>query len=199
MLDGVTLLVYFIYEVEEWVGVSPSVAFTSENLDKAVLDILRRELENKVDEEMGFIIAVIEASVVGDGLILPLSGDPDIYFPVRYKVLTFRPLEHEVAKGIVTRAERSGLYVRLGPRLVEGLVHRSQVMDENVVETPDGQGFQGVNTNRIVRVGDVVRVRITSIARTGTRPAYVLKIGLTMRQPYLGKEEWLKAAAKAET
>jgi len=188
--------VYFIYEVEEWVGVSPSIAYTASDLDGAVLEILRRNLEDRIDEEMGYIIAVLDAKVSGDGLVLPLSGDPDIYFPVKYRVLAFRPIEGEVIRGIISRVERSGLYVRLGPKLAEGLVHRSQIMDENVVETPDGQGFQGTTSNRVVRVGDIVRVRVVSLAKIGRRPTMMLKIGLTMRQPYLGKEEWLKVEAK---
>ncbi len=189
---------YFIYEVEEWVDVSPSVIYEENvDLDKVVLDILRRSLEGKIDEEIGFIIAVLEAKVVGEGIVLPLSGDPDVYFPVRYKVLTFRPVEHEIARGIVSKVERSGIFVRLGPKLAEGLVHRDQIMDEPVVMTPDGMGFQGTNTNRVVKVNDIVRVRIISVPHV-SKTAYAMKPGLTMRQPYLGKEEWLKAEAKAE-
>jgi hypothetical protein len=54
-------LLYFIYEVEEWVGISPEKVYQVENLDSVVLEQLREDLEGKVDEEMGVIVAVLEA------------------------------------------------------------------------------------------------------------------------------------------
>lgn len=187
---------YFIYEVEEWVGVSPDIAFTSQDLDRDVLRILRRELEGKVDEELGYIIAVIEAKVIDEGIVTPLGGDPDIYFPVRYKVLTFRPIIQEVVKGVVSKVESGSLFVKLGPRLAEGIVPRQQVMDGEVRLTPDRRGFQSPTGDKVVREGDVVKARIVSYAKATSRPAYVMKIGLTMRQPYLGKDEWWEEKAK---
>ncbi len=183
---------YFIYEVEEWVGVSPSKAYQVEDLDSIVLEQLREDLEGKVDDEMGIIVAVLEARVMGDGIILPLGGDPDIYFPVRYKLLAFRPVLLEVVRAVVSRVENFGLTLNLGP--IEGKVHRSQVMDENVELTPDGSAFRGVSSKREIRAGDVVRARVINVSRP-SRTAQILQIGLTMRQPYLGKEEWLKAEA----
>jgi DNA-directed RNA polymerase subunit E' len=174
----------------------PQHSITAEDLDKAVLEILRRELEGKVDEELGFIIAVIEAKFVDEWIVPPLSGDPDIYYPVRYKVLTFRPILHEVVKGIVTKVESGSLFVRLGPRMAEGIVPRQQVMDTDVTLTPDRRGFQSPSGDKVVMQGDVVKARITSYAKTTGRVAYVMKIGLTMRQSYLGKDEWWEEKAK---
>ncbi|NAZ31863.1 MAG: DNA-directed RNA polymerase, partial [Acidilobus sp.] len=46
---------YAEYTVYEWVGVRPDLAFTGD-LNKAVLDSLREELEGQVDETLGIII-----------------------------------------------------------------------------------------------------------------------------------------------
>jgi DNA-directed RNA polymerase subunit E' len=52
----------------------------------------------------------------------------------------------------------------------------------------------GKETNRKLTTGDMVRVRITavSLARTGG----TAKIGVTARQPFLGKLEWIEEDLK---
>ncbi|MCE4604793.1 MAG: DNA-directed RNA polymerase [Aeropyrum sp.] len=180
---------YYEYLVEEWIGLDPKEI--GEDLDEAALDKLRG-LEGRIDEDLGIIVAVLEAKIVGDGVIPPLGGDPAVYYPVRYRVLAFKPVIQELVKGIVTRVDEFGLVVNLGP--VDGKVHRSQIMDENVELMPDKSGFIGVASKREVRVGDIVRARVTHVTKP-SRTAQVMGIGLTMRQPYLGKEEWLKPQA----
>ncbi len=46
----------------------------------------------------------------------------------------------------------------------------------------------GEKTRRILKIGDQVRARIISVSVSGA----ALKVGLTMRQPFLGKLEWIK-------
>jgi len=184
-------VVYVVFEVEEWIGVPPS-ELSEGNLDEAILTILRNMLEGQVDDEMGVILSVIDARVTGDGFIVPLPGDPNVYFPVRYNVLSFEPVLLEVVRGIVKEAREQGIFVSLGP--IDGFVFKNQVMDETVEYLPDRRGFRGEETGRVVAVGDSVRARITQISRA-TKRGRLLRIGMTMRQPYLGKEEWLKAEA----
>ncbi len=177
---------YAEYTIEEWVGVRPDLAYSGD-LNKAVLDSLREELEGQVDETLGIIVGVMEAEVQGDGFVLP--NDPQIYFPVRYRVLTYEPLLQEVDMGIVREAREFGIFVSLGP--TDGFVHRSQIMDEDVDFEQETRSFRGRESGRVVEVGDVVRVRVAQVSRASKRLA-ALRIGLTMRQPYLGKEEWYK-------
>lgn len=176
---------YVVYEVEEWIGIPPSVI--GEDLDAAVRNIIRDRMEGQIDDELGIIAAVIDAKVVGDGIVLSLPGDPDIYFPVRYRILAFKPVLLEVVKGIVREAREQGIFVGIGP--IDGFVFRNQIMDEQVEFLFDKRGFRGVESNRIIAVGDRVRARITQISKAARRAA-TLRIGMTMRQPYLGKEEW---------
>ncbi|WP_197524308.1 DNA-directed RNA polymerase [Aeropyrum pernix] len=183
---------YYEYVVEEWIGMEPASIYSSEDLDKAALEHLRR-LEGRIDEEMGVIVAVLDAKIVGDGIIPPVSGDPSIYYPVRYRVLAFKPVQLEIVRGVVTRADDFGLVVNLGP--LDGKVHRNQIMDEGVELLPDRSGFVGLASKREIRVGDVVRARVVHVSRP-SRTAQIIGIGLTMRQPYLGKEEWVAPEAK---
>jgi DNA-directed RNA polymerase subunit E' len=181
---------YVEFEVEEWVGIPPAKVYTGEDLDSIVLDILRDRLEGIYDPGLGVIIAVVDARIVGDGVVLPISGDPNIYFPVRYKVLSFEPLVQEVVKGVVRDVREQGLYVDLGP--VDGFVFRGQILDESLEMLPDRRGFRSTETGKVVEIGDVVRARITQVSRPTTSNIRALRIGMTMRQPYLGKEEWFK-------
>lgn len=175
---------YAEYTLYEWVGVRPELAYSGE-IKQAVLQSLREELEGQVDETMGIIISVIDADVEGDGVLLP--NDPQIYFPVRYRVLSFEPLLQEVDKGIVSDAREFGAFVSLGP--TDGFVHRTQLMDEDADFIQETRSFKGRESGRVVGVNDIVRVRITQVSKASRRMAAV-RIGLTMRQPYLGKEEW---------
>jgi len=181
---------YVEYLVEEWIGVPPGKVYSGEDLDSVVLDILRARLEGVYDPSLGVVIAVLDAEIVGEGFILPISGDPNIYFPVRYRVLAFEPLIQEVVRGVVRDVRDQGLFVDLGP--VDGFVFRNQIMDESVEILPDRRGFRSTETGKVIEVGDVVRARITQVSKPTTSNIKGLRIGMTMRQPYLGKEEWIK-------
>ncbi|AFZ70251.1 DNA-directed RNA polymerase subunit E' [Caldisphaera lagunensis DSM 15908] len=184
---------YAQYTLHEWVGVSPDVAFT-ENLKKAVIETLRSELEGQADPDLGIIIAVLDAEIEGDGILL--SEDPNIYFPVKYTLISYEPMQLEVSKGIVRDARDFGLFVSLGP--IDGFVHRSQIMDEDIEYIQERRGFKGKETGRLIEAGDIVNVRITQISKTSKKSG-LYRIGLTMRQPYLGKEEWYKANKEQKT
>ncbi len=181
---------YVEYEVEEWIGIPPTKVYSEEDLDAVVLSILRDRLEGIYDPDLGVVVAVLEARIVGEGIVLPISGDPNIYFPARYKVLAFEPLVQEVVKGIVRDVRDQGLFVDLGP--VDGFVFRNQILDETLEMLPDRRGFKSTETGKVIEIGDIVRARITHVSKPTTSNIRALRIGMTMRQPYLGKEEWIK-------
>ena len=183
---------YLLYHIEEWVGVDPSQVYEG-NINEAVKRTLRETLEGQVDEELGIIVAIIDAEAVGEGLILPVSGDPNIYLRVRYTMLVYQPVLLEVVKGVVREAREHGIFVGLGP--IDGFVFKNQIMDEPVEYIPDRKGFRGLESGRMVELDDVVRARIVQISKLPRR-AVGLRIGMTMRQPYLGKEEWIVEQAK---
>jgi len=176
---------YAVVTMEEWIGLLPR---GDEDIDELALRYLRENLEGRIDPEIGIIIAVLDAKVLSDGIVIPMPGDPRAYYLVRYNVLVFTPVQHEVVRGTVVEAKDIGLFVDLGP--IDGFVHKSQIMDDEVEFLPERKAFRGRRTGRIVEVGDIVRARIIAIGRDRRRRAG-LRIGLTMRQPYLGKEEWI--------
>ena len=180
---------YRLAVIEEWVGLLPH---PEADLRKAALEELRYKLEGLVDPDLGLILAVTDAEIISDGFIPPLPGDPRIYYRVRYKVLVFTPVMFEIVKGVVRDARLPGIFVSLGP--IDGFIHKSQIMDDHVEYLPDRRGFRGRETGKIVEVNDVVRARIVQISGPGKRGG--LRVALTMRQPYLGKEEWVRAQAK---
>ena len=73
----------------------------------------------------------------------------------------------------------------------DGLLHISQVMDDRVDIDETNQRLVGKDTGRYLAVGDIVKARVVSIDLNEKNPQES-KIGLTMRQPGLGKLQWLE-------
>ncbi|MEM2971550.1 MAG: DNA-directed RNA polymerase [Candidatus Bathyarchaeia archaeon] len=147
---------------------------------------VKAKYEGVVDEELGYVIAVINVKVSPTGKIIP--GDGATYHKVTFSLLTFYPKLQEVVEGEVVEVADFGAFVRIGP--VDALLHVSQLMDD-FISYDEKQGVLfGKETKRKLTSGDQVRVRITavSLARAGGSG----KIGVTARQPFLGKLEWIE-------
>ena len=56
--------------------------------------------------------------------------------------------------------------------------------------------FYAKESNKILTVNDIVRARIIAISIASGRSG---KLGLTMRQPYLGKIDWIEDQILGET
>ena len=158
---------------------------------------LKMKYEGMVDEELGYVIAVTKINVNPIGKIIP--GDGATYHKVEFSLLTFYPKLQEVVEGEVVEIADFGAFVRVGP--VDALLHVSQLIDD-YISYDEKQGIlMGKETKMKLTTGDHVRVRITavSLGRGGGSG----KIGVTARQPFLGKIEWIKKdlekTTKAET
>lgn len=157
---------------------------------------VKAKYEGVVDEELGYVIAVSKVEVSPIGKIIP--GDGATYHKVNFSLLTFMPVIQEIVEGDVVEIADFGAFVRIGP--VDALLHVSQLMDD-FISYDEKQGvLLGKETKRKLTTGDQVRVRITavSLGRAGSSG----KIGVTARQPFLGKLEWIKeemAQAKEAT
>lgn len=152
------------------------------DVKEAVRNALK-EMEGTISRNNGMLLIVTDVKEVGEGRIIP--GDGAVYFDAVYEALVFRPELHEVVDGEVTDIVEFGAFIRVGP--MDGLVHVSQVMDDYVSYSKEGV-LQGKQSKQNLKVGDKVRARIISISYKA-EPA---KLGLTMRQPGLGKWEWLQ-------
>ncbi len=152
---------------------------------------VKAKYEGVVDEELGYVIAVSKVEVSPIGKIIP--GDGATYHKVNFSLLTFYPVIQEIVEGDVVEIADFGAFVRIGP--VDALLHVSQLMDD-FISYDEKQGvLLGKESKRKLATGDQVRVRITavSLGRAGSSG----KIGVTARQPFLGKLEWLKEEAAA--
>ena len=75
--------------------------------------------------------------------------------------------------------------MNIGP--IEGMIHISQTMDDFVSFSKD-KVLVGKENKRTLKVGDKCKARIIAVSfKDLSNP----KLGLTMRQPYLGKTEWV--------
>ena len=155
-------------------------------LKEAGHEQLRMKYEGMVDEELGYVMAVTDIKVSPTGKIIP--GDGATYHKVSFSLLTFYPTIQEVVEGEVVEIADFGAFIRVGP--IDALLHVSQLMDD-FISYDEKQGvLMGKETRRKLSSGDHIRARITavSLARGGGSG----KIGVTARQPFLGKIEWIR-------
>jgi len=156
------------------------------DLQKVALEELTKRYEGIISKDLGYVVGVADVKVSYVGKILP--GDGATYHSVTFSLLSFKPEIQEIVEGEVIEIGDFGAFVRIGP--VEALLYISQVMDDYITYDEKQGTMVGKETRRKLMVGDKVRVRITavSMAKGGASG----KIGVTMRQPFLGKLEWIK-------
>lgn len=155
-------------------------------LETVGFEQVKAKYEGMVDEELGYVIAVTDAKLSPIGKIIP--GDGAAYHKVKFSLLTFHPKIQEIVEGEVVEIADFGAFVRIGP--IDALLHVSQLMDD-FISYDEKQGvLLGKETRRKLTSGDKVRVRVTAISlgRIGGSG----KIGVTARQPFLGKLEWVE-------
>ncbi|NPA76594.1 MAG: DNA-directed RNA polymerase [Candidatus Diapherotrites archaeon] len=179
---------FYKYTIRDTVRVPPNRL--QGDLKAVVKEELRKTYEGTVDEDLGVILAVTDIKEIGEGKII--WGDGGVYVDTVFDALAYIPLVQEVVDGYVTDITEFGAFVRVGP--MDGLVHVSQVMDDFVRYDPSIPAFIGKETERMLKIEDNVRARIVTVAM---RPSIAdTKIGMTMRQPGLGKWEWIEEDKK---
>jgi len=147
---------------------------------------LRMKYESMVDAQLGYVVAVTDIEVNPVGKLVP--GDGATYHRVGFTLLTFYPVVQEVVEGEVVEIADFGAFVRVGP--IDALLHVSQLMDDYISHDEKQGVLMGKETRRRLMTGDHVRVRVTavSLGHGGSSG----KIGVTARQPFLGKLEWIR-------
>lgn len=154
---------------------------------KTITEILRETYEGTIEESEGVNLCVFNVRDIGTGKIVP--GDGAAYYPVTFDMLTFNPKPHEILRGEVSEIAEFGAFVRIGP--IDGLVHVSQITDDLISYDSKNTVLSGKQSGKVLKVGDRVRVKIATVSIKKT--INESKIGLTMRSPELGKEDWIKA------
>ncbi|MDF2955533.1 MAG: DNA-directed RNA polymerase [Candidatus Alkanophagales archaeon MCA70_species_2] len=165
----------------------------ADDLEETVKEMLMDKLEGRVDKRIGVFVAILDVIEIGEGRIL--VGDPGVYYETVFDALVFRPVLQEVIEGEVVEIVEFGAFVDIGP--LDGLVHISQITDEYINYDEKNMMLVTKETGRILREGDKVRARIVAVSLNERNPSES-KIGLTMRQPALGKLEWIEEERKKE-
>jgi DNA-directed RNA polymerase subunit E' len=106
---------------------------------------------------------------------------------VSFTLLSYSPEVQEIVEGEVVEVEDFGAFIRVGP--IDALLHVSQVIDDFVSYDERRGTLMAKNTGRLLQQGDTIRGRITVVSLG--RGSSSGKIGMTMRQPFLGKIEWI--------
>ena len=149
--------------------------------------MLQDKLEGRMDKKRGMFIAIQDIVDIKEGRIM--IGDAGVYYETIFDALVFRPKMQEIVEGTVAEIVEFGAFVEIGP--LDGLLHISQITDEYISYDEKGAKLVTKDTGRALGEGDKVRARIVAISLNERDPGDS-KIGLTMRQPGLGKLEWLE-------
>ena len=172
---------FYLVEVEDHVRVEPRHFGlpTKEAIEKQ----LNESYVNKVKKDLGYIISIVSVDEVDSGVIIPGDGAP--FYRSIFKLLVWKPELHELVYGTITEITNFGAFIQIGP--AQGMIHISQTMEDYVTLSKSGT-LSGKSTKRTLAKEDNCMARIVAISYKGGEP----KIGLTMRQPGLGKLEWLE-------
>lgn len=172
---------FYLAEVEDYVRVEPRL-FGLTTAD-AVKQQLTETYESFQDKELGTVISVLEVLEVDEGIIIP--GDGAAYYRSRFKLVLFKPELQEIVYGTIEEITNFGAFINMG--VMRGMIHISQTMDDFVTFSKAGS-LTGKDGKKSLNKGDNCIARIVAVSHKGEEA----KIGLTMRQPGLGKLEWIK-------
>ncbi|MBM3233455.1 DNA-directed RNA polymerase [Candidatus Pacearchaeota archaeon] len=172
---------FYLVEVEDHIRVEPR--HFGLPTKEAVERQLKESYVNSITKDLGFVISVVSVDSVDDGVIIPGDGSP--FYRSTFKLLIWKPELHELVYGTIVEIANFGAFMQIGP--AQGMIHISQTMEDYVSVSKTGT-LSGKMSKRIISKGDECLARIVAISYKSGEP----KIGLTMRQPGLGKLEWMK-------
>lgn len=179
---------FYEVKIKDHIRVDPKNL--GDDVKESVLKSLNQTFEGYVTDELGFVIAVSDVENIGEGHMIP--GDGAAFYETTFSLFVFRPEINEVVVGKVTEITDFGAFMEIGP--VDGMIHIGQTMDDYVSFSKENV-LTGKETKKTLKSGDFCRARIVAISfKDPTNP----KIGLTMRQPWLGNVKWIEEELKKE-
>ncbi len=182
---------YKILTIEETIRVPPKRF--SEDLETVIVSEFENAVTGRIDKNTGITISVTDIKEIGEGRII--MGDGAVYYNTVLDILVYQPVLNEIIEGSISEIIEFGAFVNFGP--LDGLIHVSQITEDYMSYDQKNSMLVGKETNKLLKLDDTVKARIVSIS---LKPKFAnSKIGLTMRQPYLGKSEWLEEQKKKNT
>lgn len=173
---------FYKAEIKDHIRVPPNLFALPR--EEAIIKCIKSEYDGYVSKDLGIVVDVSNVTDIREGIIIP--GDGASYYETVFELLTFKPELHEVVLGRIKDIADFGAFMSLGP--IEGMMHISQTMDDFVSFAKD-KTLAGKETKRVLKVGDKCKARIIAVSfKDVTNP----KLGLTMRQQFLGKLEWIE-------
>ena len=176
---------FYKVKIKDHIRVSPD-KFGLE-LKQAIVTEVKSKYAGFISKDLGVVIDVSGVDEVGEGVIIP--GDGAAFYETTFELITFEPEVQEVMRGKVKEVADFGVFYSIGP--LDGMIHISQTMNDFVSFSKD-KVLQGKDSHRTLKVADQCRARIIAVSYKDGTP----KIGLTMRQAGLGKDEWIEADLK---
>jgi len=172
---------FYRVEIKDHIRVSPKLF--DEKIEDAVTKCIRSKYEGYISQELGFVIDVSNVNNIEEGVVIP--GDGAAYYETTFELLTFLPELQEVVVGKIKDIADFGAFITIGP--IEGMIHVSQTMDDFVSFSKE-KVLVGKESKRTLKVNDECKARMIAISfKELSNP----KLGLTMRQPCLGKFDWI--------
>lgn len=178
---------FYLLDVEDFVRVEPKLFGLSTR--EAVEKQLKETYPGHYDKEHGTVIAVAGVTNINEGIIIP--GDGAAYYKSNFKLVVFKPEMQELVYGIIEEITNFGAFINLGS--IQGMIHVSQTMEDYVNFNKSGT-LVGKTSKKSLKKGDLCIARIVAVSYKLGEP----KIGLTMRQPGLGKIEWIDEDKKKQ-
>jgi len=151
---------------------------------EAVTKQIKKKYDGFISKDLGIVVDVSNVNEIREGIIIP--GDGAAYYDTTFELITFKPEMQEVVLGKIRDIADFGAFIHMGP--IEGMIHVSQAMDDFVSFSKE-KVLSGKDSKRTLKVGDRCRARIIAVSFKDVGNP---KLGLTMRQEFLGKLEWLE-------
>ena len=172
---------FYLVDVEDFIRVEPKLFGLPTK--EAVEQQLKETYSEHFDKELGIVVAVASVGNIEEGIIIP--GDGAAYYKSNFQLVVWKPEMQELIYGTIEEITNFGAFINMGA--TQGMIHISQTMDD-FVSFSKTNTLVGKSSKRTLKKGDSCIARIVAISFKMGEP----KIGLTMRQPGLGKVEWVE-------
>lgn len=175
---------YYSKTIQDRIRIPPEML--GSKVTDAVLKIVRDRYERRVYPNIGMLVSINDAKVIGEGVVIP--GDAGAYYDVEVEALSFLPQVNEVYEAEIKEVVEFGAFASIGP--FQGLLHVSQISKNKYYYDKKTKLLASKADKQTLKKGDTILVKVSTVSLKTA--AAETKIGLTMRPEGLGKLEWVE-------